>query len=674
MDDLLSSWLTRSGLGQHIPAFKKAGLDLKKITTLTMQDYSSVGVTNMVERRRLFELIQMVKREGISRLSASMDQSDQAMLVQCPEIPLNYGESQGDGLFSLDDISSQPQTQTHDNMTIHNGGRLGTVKRSKLNSGPGSSVVRRKADGNRYADPNKSSTRNNKRIVVCVRKRPMLKAEEARKETNILVTDNNQSLTVLETKVRVDLTTYVEKHQLVFDEVLDDTTTNEEVYLRTAAPLVDTVFDGGRATCFAYGQTGSGKTHTMMGKDNQRGIYLLGSQDIFKRLRPDQYITCNQYEIYGGKLYDLLQDRKLLHAREDAKGQVNICGLTEHRCASVNELMKIIEAGNEVRAAGSTSANMDSSRSHAILAINIMNAPQGAKRKPEMLGKFTFIDLAGSERGADTLDSDRVTRMEGAAINKSLLALKECIRALDHSHKHVPFRGSKLTEVLRDSFIGNSKTAMIACVSPSSSNCEHTLNTLRYADRVKELKRGNNSRDVSPITAQRSISPDSYPGNRERRVRKSFNNSQPVIQQPPQHQPSPQHNASLPNMPRQAPVAEMDAGALERRHEQLITIILEEEEEMIANHRKHIDDVMEIIKLEMRELTVVDQPGSSIDEYIRNLDTLLKQMSSKVGDLRGKLGQFKLHLQEEEFISMRFKLNNNDGDAERTGATGSPNR
>uniref|UniRef100_A0A915KT94 Kinesin motor domain-containing protein n=1 Tax=Romanomermis culicivorax TaxID=13658 RepID=A0A915KT94_ROMCU len=106
----------------------------------------------------------------------------------------------------------------------------------------------------------------------------------------------------------------------------------------------------------------------------------------------------------------------------------------------------------------------------------------------KLYGKFSLIDLAGNERGADTISSDRVTRMEGAEINKSLLALKECIRALGRKNAHLPFRASKLTLVLRDSFIGdNARTCMIAMISPGMSSCEHTLNTLRYADRVKEL-------------------------------------------------------------------------------------------------------------------------------------------------------------------------------------------
>jgi kinesin family member 2/24 len=144
--------------------------------------------------------------------------------------------------------------------------------------------------------------------------------------------------------------------------------------------------------------------------------------------------------------------------------------------------MKVINSGLLVRTSGVTGANADSSRSHAILQLQLK---QGDKRYSMM----SFIDLAGSERGADVSDQNKQTRMDGAEINKSLLALKECIRALDLDKKHTPFRGSKLTQVLKDSFTGSSKTTMIANVSPATSCCEHTLNTLRYADRVKELRK-----------------------------------------------------------------------------------------------------------------------------------------------------------------------------------------
>mmetsp|Transcript_20210 Transcript_20210/g.19148 ORF Transcript_20210/g.19148 Transcript_20210/m.19148 type:complete len:198 (-) Transcript_20210:1152-1745(-) len=154
------------------------------------------------------------------------------------------------------------------------------------------------------------------------------------------------------------------------------------------------------------------------------------------------------------------------------------------KVTNVDDIMAIISNGLQSRTSGQTGANAESSRSHAILQMQLKHNNKG-------FGKMNFIDLAGSERGADTIDTKKQTKMDGAEINKSLLALKECIRALDLDKKHTPFRGSKLTQVLKDSFTGNSKTSMIANVSGANSCSEHTLNTLRYADRVKELKKGN---------------------------------------------------------------------------------------------------------------------------------------------------------------------------------------
>jgi kinesin family protein 2/24 len=174
----------------------------------------------------------------------------------------------------------------------------------------------------------------------------------------------------------------------------------------------------------------------------------------------------------------LLNDRAILFAREDAKQNVNIVGLQEKRVSTVEMLMQTIEYGGSVRMTAQNSANADSSRSHAVLQVII-------KEGSRQYGKISFIDLAGSERGADHADESKQTRMDGAEINKSLLALKECIRALDQNKNHTPFRGSKLTMVLKDSFTGYCKSLMIGNISPGSGSCENTLNTLKYADRVK---------------------------------------------------------------------------------------------------------------------------------------------------------------------------------------------
>uniref|UniRef100_K7G9N5 Kinesin-like protein n=1 Tax=Pelodiscus sinensis TaxID=13735 RepID=K7G9N5_PELSI len=258
-------------------------------------------------------------------------------------------------------------------------------------------------------------------------------------------------------------------------------------------PLWESVFRGGMATCFAYGQTGSGKTYTMMGdllakgQACAKGIYTLAAQDVFCWLQEPSYKQLELqvygafFEIYGGKVYDLLNWRNRLKVLEDGKQQIQVVGLQEEEVASVEDVMKLIEMGNRCRTSGQTSANTHSSRSHAVFQIIL-------RKREKLHGKFSLIDLAGNERGADTGSADRRTRLEGAEINKSLLALKECIRALGRNKAHTPFRASKLTQVLRDSFIGeNSCTCMIATISPGMRSSEHTLNTLRYANRVKEL-------------------------------------------------------------------------------------------------------------------------------------------------------------------------------------------
>lgn len=332
-------------------------------------------------------------------------------------------------------------------------------------------------------------------IAVCVRKRPLSRKEITRKEIDVISVPRKDTLIVHEPRNKVDLTKFLENHKFRFDYAFDDNCDNAIVYKYTAKPLVQTIFEGGMATCFAYGQTGSGKTHTMGGEFNgkvqdcKNGIYAMAAKDVFTYLHSQRYrnlnlvVSASFFEIYSGKVFDLLSDKQKLRVLEDGKQQVQVVGLTEKVVDGVEEVLKLIQHGNTARTSGQTSANSNSSRSHAVFQI-VLRPPGSTK----IHGKFSFIDLAGNERGADTSSANRQTRMEGAEINKSLLALKECIRALGKQSAHLPFRVSKLTQVLRDSFIGDkSKTCMIAMISPGLSSCEHTLNTLRYADRVKEL-------------------------------------------------------------------------------------------------------------------------------------------------------------------------------------------
>ncbi|XP_053335221.1 kinesin-like protein KIF2C isoform X2 [Clarias gariepinus] len=329
------------------------------------------------------------------------------------------------------------------------------------------------------------------RICVCVRKRPLNKKEMAKKEIDVVTIPGNGVLLFHEPKQKVDLTKYLDNQPFHFDYSFDEDASNDLVYRFTARPLVKTIFEGGRATCFAYGQTGSGKTHTMGGdfsgkaQNSSKGIYALAAQDVFSLLQQKRYADLSPFvtffEIYNGKVFDLLNKKAKLRVLEDENQQVQVVGLQEIPVSSVEDVIKMIEKGSACRTSGQTFANANSSRSHAVLQVIL-------RRHKLLHGKFSLVDLAGNERGTDVSSNDRQTMVETAEINRSLLALKECIRSLGQNSEHIPFRMSKLTQVLRDSFIGeNSRTCMIAMISPGMTSCEYTLNTLRYADRVKEL-------------------------------------------------------------------------------------------------------------------------------------------------------------------------------------------
>lgn len=344
-------------------------------------------------------------------------------------------------------------------------------------------------------------------IAVCVRKRPLNKFELNKNEVDIISVPKKNNLIVHEPKTKVDLTRYIDNHNFKFDYAFDDRCNNAVVYKYTAQPLVKTIFEGGFATCFAYGQTGSGKTYTMSGDaaGGELGIYALAISDVFKMISSPRYkhlnliVSCSFFEIYSGKVLDLLNAKSTLKILEDGKQQVQVVGLKEKHVTSTNEVMSLISKGDILRTSGQTSANANSSRSHAVFEIYL-------RKSGSVYGKLSLIDLAGNERGADTFSSDRQTRLEGGEINKSLLALKECIRALGRKGAHLPFRVSKLTQVLRDSFVGsNSRTCMIAMVSPGVGSCENTLNTLRYADRVKELGSGDQSNETTATNSKMDI-------------------------------------------------------------------------------------------------------------------------------------------------------------------------
>ncbi|KAL8458239.1 hypothetical protein ACS0TY_035115 [Phlomoides rotata] len=512
------------------------------------------------------------------------------------------------------------------------------------------------------------------KIKVVVRKRPLNKKELAKNEEDIIETYSN-SLVVHETKLKVDLTEYVEKHEFVFDAVLDEEVSNDEVYRETVEPIVPIIFQRTKATCFAYGQTGSGKTYTM------KPLPLKAVRDIL-RLMHHTYrnqgfqLFVSFFEIYGGKLFDLLNDRKKLCMREDGKQQVCIVGLQEYRVTDVETIKEIIEKGNATRSTGTTGANEESSRSHAILQLCIKRSADGSESKPaRVVGKLSFIDLAGSERGADTTDNDKQTRMEGAEINKSLLALKECIRALDNDQGHIPFRGSKLTEVLRDSFVGNSRTVMVSCISPNAGSCEHSLNTLRYADRVKSLSKGNNSKKdvlsstsnlkesmaqplssvLHPASTFEDDTGDSWP---EKSDREEFDEGFYETEKQSWKKNTKVEPYSFVNMDDKLKKVNsqsklMEPPRAEMKHSNSdddLNALLKEEEDLVNAHRKQVEETMDIVREEMNLLVEADQPGNQLDDYVSRLNSILSKKAAGILELQNRLAHFQKLLKEQNVL------------------------
>ncbi|KAI7371363.1 kinesin-domain-containing protein [Hortaea werneckii] len=284
-----------------------------------------------------------------------------------------------------------------------------------------------------------------------------------------------------------------------FDRVFDDNTTQADVYEATTKNLLDSVMDGYNATVFAYGATGCGKTHTITGSAQQPGIIFLTMQELFEKVdevqaEKESEITLSYLEIYNEQIRDLLNPgtggKQGLMLREDANQAVSVAGLSSHKPQNVQEVMDMVIRGNGNRTQSPTEANATSSRSHAVLQVNISLKDRNASTtEPVTMATLSIIDLAGSERASAT--KNRGERLlEGANINKSLLALGSCINALCDPRKknHVPYRNSKLTRLLKFSLGGNCRTVMIVCVSPSSQHFDETQNTLRYANRAKNIQ------------------------------------------------------------------------------------------------------------------------------------------------------------------------------------------
>ncbi|XP_072716098.1 kinesin-like protein KIF21A isoform X8 [Ciconia boyciana] len=341
-----------------------------------------------------------------------------------------------------------------------------------------------------------------------------------------------------------------------FDYVFNIDSQQEEIYIQCIEKLIEGCFEGYNATVFAYGQTGAGKTYTMgTGFDvniteEEQGIISRAVKHLFRCIEekkqaaikqglppPDFKVNAQFLELYNEEILDLFDTTRDIDAKnkksnikihEDSAGGIYTVGVTTRTVNGESEMMQCLKLGALSRTTASTQMNVQSSRSHAIFTIHlcqtrvcpafntdnatdnrIISESSEMNEFETLTAKFHFVDLAGSERLKRTGATGERAK-EGISINCGLLALGNVISALgDKSKKatHVPYRDSKLTRLLQDSLGGNSQTLMIACVSPSDRDFMETLNTLKYANRARNIKNKvmvNQDRASQQINALRS--------------------------------------------------------------------------------------------------------------------------------------------------------------------------
>jgi hypothetical protein len=333
-------------------------------------------------------------------------------------------------------------------------------------------------------------------IIVGVRVRPLLGHDRIKQDLvkildgTMIVVQDPAKVNKVDDPLRNNRT---KEKRYAFDHVFGGSDTSFDVHTRTTHTLVDGVIDGCNATVFAYGQTGSGKTHTMIGNAENPGLMTLTLGDLFEKGDAAQVseggsfsVTVSFLEVYNEVIRDLLQENgNDLPLREDPLRGPVVADISEHSTDSVDEVMELLHEGNRRRTQEATKANAVSSRSHAVLQVMIEQRDPGLGSVK--FSKLSLIDLAGSERASKT-ENRGIRLIEGANINRSLLSLGNCINALGKKGQFVPYRDSKLTRLLKDSLGGNCRTVMLACITPATSSFEETLNTLKYANRAKNIK------------------------------------------------------------------------------------------------------------------------------------------------------------------------------------------
>ncbi|KAH8996709.1 P-loop containing nucleoside triphosphate hydrolase protein [Lactarius akahatsu] len=263
----------------------------------------------------------------------------------------------------------------------------------------------------------------------------------------------------------------------------------EDIFKADVRPLIEIVYSGATATIFAYGVTSSGKTHTMQGTRSQPGVIPRAVEALFEyrqTCKDDASLSVSYMEIYRDEVYDLLVDRETapkLPVRENDAGQVFVANLSSVPIQDVSDFNKLYTIANKQRSVGSTLLNRASSRSHAILTLEV----KLTRQDKILTGKMNLVDLAGSENNKLT-GNDTSRLQESAAINKSLSVLGQVVHALNTGASRIPYRNSKLTRILQDALGGSSVGLLICNLAPGLKFRQDTLNTLNFAVRTRNVE------------------------------------------------------------------------------------------------------------------------------------------------------------------------------------------
>jgi kinesin family member 2/24 len=302
---------------------------------------------------------------------------------------------------------------------------------------------------------------------VFIRKKPLLE----KNDFEIVKCLNEKTISVKQTLKTYDGKLKNKYTRYNYHGVFDEKTNNTNIFNKIIVNNLDQDL-----TCFMYGQTSSGKTHTVLGKDNDEGIFILAGKEL---LELSQELYLSAYQIYNENIFDLLNGNNKLKLLEDRNNKFEIPDLALCKLNNFEDLYNSIKIILCNRSQASNKINISSSRSHAILIFKYI--------KNNKVINIKLIDLAGNERSKNSKILSLNDRLENKHINFSLFSLKECIRNIESCKNHVPFRRSKLTSVLRECFISPHKSIMIATVCSNNKNYHDIVNTLNYSSRVNKF-------------------------------------------------------------------------------------------------------------------------------------------------------------------------------------------